>query len=52
MVLYAPRQPSLHFRRYPAHGARSDPYTAWKPTFGFEMVNHRASEASGFADLR
>jgi hypothetical protein len=52
MPLDSPSQPPLHFRLYPAHGSRSDPHTARKPAFGFELVDHRASQASGFADLR
>jgi len=52
MPLDSPRQPSLHLRLHPAHGSRSDPHTARKPAFGFELVDHRASQASGSADLR
>ena len=45
------RQPTLHFGFHPTHGARTDADPAREPAIGFELVDHRATQASDFADL-
>lgn len=46
------RKPPLNFCFYPPHRPRPDAHSARKPSFGFELVDHRASEACDLADLR
>ena len=45
-------QPRLNLRFHPAHSARTDAHPAREPAIGFELVDHRATQASEFADLR
>jgi hypothetical protein len=51
MVFDAASKPQLDFRLNPPHGSRADTDPARKPAFGFELVDHRASETCDFADL-
>ena len=52
MMLDAAREPVLNFRFHPADGAHANAYPARESTFSFELVDHGASEAGDFADLR
>ena len=51
MAFDAIRQPALHFGLHPTHRARTDADPAREPAIGFELVDHRATQASDFADL-
>jgi hypothetical protein len=48
----AVRKPRLYFRIHPTDGTGANAHPAWKSASRFELVDHRAPEASGFADLR
>lgn len=52
MMLDAPREPELHFGFHPAHRAQPDAHPTRESALGLELVDHRASEAGDFADLR
>ena len=52
MMFDATREPQLHFGFHPAHRAQPYAHTARESALGLELVDHRASEASNFADLR
>ena len=52
MFLDAPSEPALNFRLHPAHGAQANAHPSWESAFGFELVNHGATEAGDLADLR
>jgi hypothetical protein len=48
----ARQEPAPYFRLDPPHDASTDPHPARKAVLGFELVDHRAAEASHSADLR
>jgi hypothetical protein len=46
------REPALHFRFHPTHGAQAYAHSSREPAFGFELVDHGASEAGDLTNLR
>jgi hypothetical protein len=52
MMLDTIREPEQHFRFHPAYRAQPYSYSARESALGLELVDHRASEAGDFADLR
>ena len=52
MLVDAVSEPTLNFRFHPTDGAQAEAYPSRESVFGLELVNHRASEAGDFADLR
>jgi hypothetical protein len=52
MMLDAPREPELYFGLYPTHCAQPDAHSTWESVLRLELVDHGASEAGDFADLR
>lgn len=52
VLLDATREPKLYFGFHPANRAQPDPQPARESALGLKLVDHRAPEASDFADLR
>ena len=52
MTLDAARKPELNFGLHPTDGAQTNAHPARKSSFGLQLVNHGASKAGDFADLR
>jgi len=52
VVRNAARKPELDFRLHPTDSSQPDAHPARESVLGLELVDHRASEAGDFADLR
>jgi hypothetical protein len=51
VLLDATCEPELNFRFHPTDGTQANAHTRWESAFGFELVDHRATEAGYFAYL-
>lgn len=45
-------KPRLYFSFDPADCTGTNPHSAWELAFGLKLVNHRAAEPGGAADIR
>jgi hypothetical protein len=52
MLFQAICEPNLNFLFYPAHGAQANAHPTRESSFGFELIDHGASEAGDLTDLR